>query len=185
MPKQNKSVDLDFTGIFSKADFKAPPPQPIPLPQEVVIGANALKKGGYFVNLTHPRARLIASPSAATVLIVEDDPSTLVLLDRLLTRAGYRTRMASSGSTFVATMRTTVVPDLILLDLELPDVTGFKILTKVREHPKTKHVPVVILSARSEPGDVFEGLSLGADGYVTKPTKSSTLIQAVKAVLGV
>ena len=103
MPKQNKSVDLDFTGIFSKADFKPAPPPPIPLPDDVVVGANALKKGGYFVNLTHPRAQHIASPSAATVLIVEDDPSTLMLLDRLLTRAGYRTRMASSGATFVAT----------------------------------------------------------------------------------
>ena len=63
-------------------------------------------------------------------------------------------------------------------------MSGVLILTKLRENPVTKAVPIVVLSARSEPKDVFQCMNLGADGYISKPTKASILLQAVKAVLG-
>lgn len=183
MQSPPESVDLDFTGIFSRKDLKPAAP-PLALTDEVVIGAKSLKKGGYFVNLTHPRPGRARAPAATSILVVEDDPSTQMLLDRVLSRGGFRIRSAASGAGFVAAMKQPPIPDLLILDLELPDVSGFKILTKIREHPLTKQLPVIILSARSEPRDVFEGISLGADGYITKPANASALLQAVKAILG-
>lgn len=185
MTKPDRAKDLDFTGIFAgKARASEAPPLPKKVPDEIIIGAKALKKGGYFVNITNPRARRITRPETATVLIVEDDPSTLLLIDHVLAKVGYRTRKAANGATFVTLIRNPPVPDLILLDIELPDVSGVQILTKLRAHPQTKGVPIIMLSARSEPKDVFQCMSLGADGYITKPTKADILLQAVKAVLG-
>ncbi len=185
MAKADKGNDLDFTGIFSvKTPAAIAPPMPRKLPEDIVIGAKALKKGGYFVNITNPRAKTVARPESATVLIVEDEPSTLLLIDHVLAKAGYRTRKAANGTTFVAQIKVPPIPDLILLDIELPDVSGTHILAKLRAHPQTRFVPIVVLSARSEPKDVFQCMSLGADGYITKPTKAGVLLQAVQAVLG-
>jgi len=180
-----EAIDLDFTGILSiKTLAAALPPLPKKVPEDVVIGAKALQKGGYFVNITNPGARRVAPKAKATVLIVEDDPSTLLLIEHVLVGGGYKTRRASSGAGFVAAIKVPPVPDLILLDLELPDISGFRILQKLRQHPQTKALPVVILSAHSEPKVVFQGMSLGANGYISKPTKAGILLEAVKAVLG-
>lgn len=185
MSKKAPSMDLDFTGILNTGALAPqPPPAPKKLPGDIVIGAKALKKGGYFVNITNPGVRRIASPEAATVLIVEDEPSTLLLIDHVLSKAGYRTRKAANGAGFVGAIKLPPVPDLILLDLEMPDISGFRILAKLRQHPQTKGIPVVILSAHSEPKVVFQGMSLGANGYISKPTQAGILLQAVKAVLG-
>ena len=185
MPKKDTTTSLDFTAILaSKTQVPDAPPLPKKVPEEIIIGAKALKQGGYFINITNPKARRIARPESATVLIVEDEPSTLLLIDHVVTKAGDRTRKAATGATFVTLIKVPPIPDLILLDLELPDVSGVLILTKLRENPVTKAVPIVVLSARSEPKDVFQCMSLGADGYITKPTKASVLLQAVKAVLG-
>ncbi len=189
MGKEANAVDLDFTGILSiKTLAAALPPLPRKMPEDVVIGAKALQKGGFFVNITNPGVRRAAPPGKApakpTVLIVEDDPSTLLLIEHVLVGGGYQARRASSGAGFVAAIKVPPVPDLILLDLELPDISGFRILLKLRQHPQTKTLPVVILSAHSEPKIVFQGISLGANGYISKPTKAGILLEAVKAVLG-
>ena len=185
MPKKDITTSLDFTAIFTpKPKASEGPKLPKKIPEEVIIGAKALKKGGYFVNITNPRVRRIASPDKATILIVEDDPSTLLLIDLVLAKAGYRTRKAATGATFVTSIRIPPLPDLILLDLELPDVNGVVILAKLRANPHTKHIPIVVLSARSEPKDVYQCMSLGADGYISKPAKAGVMLQAVKAVLG-
>ena len=185
MTSDTKPIDLDFTGILTLRTPKpALPPPPKKLPDEIVIGAKTLKKGGYFVNITNPGAKRVAAPDKTTILIVEDEPSTLLLIDRVLARAGYRTRKAANGAGFVTAIKIPPVPDLILLDLEMPDISGFRILVKLRQHPQTKLIPVVILSAHTKPKIVFQGMSLGANGYISKPTKAGTLLQAVQAVLG-
>jgi CheY-like chemotaxis protein len=188
MTEKSKPIDLDFTGILNARTLEpVPPPLPKKMPEEIVIGAKALRKGGYFVNITPPDTAPANAPRRAgvpTVLIVEDEPSTLLLIDHVLAKAGYKTRKAGDGAGFVAAIRIPPVPDLILLDLEMPDISGFRILVKLRQHPQTQHVPVVILSAHSEPKIVFQGMTLGANGYISKPTKAGILLQAVKAVLG-
>jgi two-component system OmpR family response regulator len=77
------------------------------------------------------------------------------------------------------------LPDLILLDVNLPDVNGFDILAKMRQHPVLKIIPVVMLTAEATRESVLKGLQGGADGYVTKPFEPDLLVNAVKAVLGI
>ena len=78
----------------------------------------------------------------------------------------------------------TAIPGRLAPEALDPFISGLGIPVKLREHPQTKTLPVLVLSARSELKDVYQCLSLGADGYVTKPTKAGPLLQAVKAILG-
>ena len=72
----------------------------------------------------------------------------------------------------------------MLLDVQLPDADGLKILAKLRSHPKFSELPVVMMTGRSGAADVMQGLAAGADGYVTKPFKMSALVGVVNAALG-
>ena len=185
MSKVDTTTNLDFTALLTaKPNAPQAPALPKKLPEEIIIGAKALKKGGYFVNITNPRPKRIPGLTSPTILIVEDEPDTLLLIGHVLAKEGYRTRKAATGAAFVTAIKQAPIPDLILLDLELPDVSGVVILTKLRAHPGTKAIPIVVLSARSEPKDVYQCMSLGADGYISKPTNAAILVQAVKAVLG-
>ncbi|MBE0626042.1 MAG: response regulator [Burkholderiales bacterium] len=187
-PEASKAVDLDFTGVFKVADLKIEPPPPPPrrIPQDILIGARSLAEDNYFVNLARPRAKRSVDPAKTTILIVEDDLPTLNMLDLLLTRAaGYQTRRAHDVQTFVQAMQKMPLVDAVLLDLSLPGkVSGFKILAKIRSHPSIRNLPVIILSGHSSPEYLLQGLSLGADAYLSKPAKSSAVFEALKAVLG-
>ena len=79
----------------------------------------------------------------------------------------------------------TLACDVVILDLELPGgVSGFKILQKIRAHPIIKDMPVIIFSGHSGPQELQQGLSLGADAYLSKPAKAEAIIAAIKGVLG-
>lgn len=180
-------IDLDFTGVFRAQDLKPEPPAPVlrPIPKDILIGAQALKKGSYCINMTRPRPTRSVDPEKTTILVVEDEPSTLALLHLLLTRAGYRTRKATDAATFVAALQQAPLPDLVILDVELPgNVSGFKILAKIRAHPAIRHLPVIIFTAHTEPQYLLQGVTLGADAYLSKPAKAQALMDAVKATLG-
>ncbi len=116
---------------------------------------------------------------SSLVLIVEDDEQIASLLERYLTRSGYRTTTASSGFTALAHIQK-FQPDLILLDIGLPDFDGFELLTKVRGKSS---VPVIFLSAMDDSADKLLGLKLGADDYVTKPFVPQEVVARVGAVL--
>lgn len=74
--------------------------------------------------------------------------------------------------------------DAVILDVNLPNVSGFKILAKIRAHPALRELPVIMLSGHSAPEYLLQGLSLGADAYLSKPAKSQAVFDALKAVLG-
>lgn len=182
-------VDLDFTGVFKLSDLKVEPPAapPVPkkVPDDILIGAQELSKGNCFINMTRRRAARAINVTKITVLIVEDDRTTQYLLHMLLSRAGFVTRRAGSAAEFIAAMQKAPLPDLIILDIELKEnISGFKILAKIRSHPKISKLPVIILSGRTDPGDLMQGVTLGADAYLSKPTKAKSLMDAVHAVLG-
>ena len=84
----------------------------------------------------------------------------------------------------VAEVRRPPVPDLILLDVMLPDADGFDILMRLRQHPVLQHVAVIMLTAKTTREAVIRGMSLGADGYITKPCAPDALMRAVRTVLG-
>ena len=178
---------LDFTGLFKLEDLKVPPPAPpVPksVPRDLVIGAGKVAAGGYHVNLARARPKRGLDRGNTTILIVEDDAGIRTMINLLLGRIGYRTRTAGNGGEFIAAMQQKPLPDLLLLDLNLPDISGFKILSKVRGHPRLRDLPVIIFTAHTGVNELAQGIALGADGFLSKPATVSVLMEAVEAVLG-
>lgn len=116
---------------------------------------------------------------APLVLIVEDEPDIADLLEAYLRREAFRTERASDGANAVRLHRA-ARPDLVLLDVNLPEFDGFEVLRKIRE---TAQTPVIMLTALAEDLDKLLGLKLGADDYVVKPFSPLEVVARVKAVL--
>ena len=116
------------------------------------------------------------------ILIVDDERDLLSLLDFNLRQAGFETLLAASGQEALQQLRRRV-PDLVLLDVMLPDVSGTEICRGLKSDPRTKHVPVMMLTAKGEEVDKVVGFELGADDYVTKPFSVRELVLRVRAVL--
>ena len=119
--------------------------------------------------------------SAKKILIVEDEKDILQLVKLYLEKEGYRTVTASTGSEGLAQVRTEK-PDLLVLDLMLPEIDGLEICKRLRSAPETAMLPIIMLTAKAEESDTIIGLELGADDYVTKPFSPKTLVARVKAL---
>jgi CheY-like chemotaxis protein len=122
-------------------------------------------------------------PAECVVLIVEDDPDQLALADLRVSMAGYRVRVAKSVNEFLHSMLDEGAPDLLLLDVLLPDGNGFDLLVKMRRHAVLGSLPIVMLTAENEAEDIGKGLLLGADGYITKPYTKNILSDVIRRVL--
>lgn len=120
--------------------------------------------------------------SGKRVYVVEDEPDILNLVKIHLERAGFEPTGFLSGVKFLEQCARKV-PDLVILDLMLPDVDGLDICKRVKNSADLKNVPVIILSSRAEEMDRILGLELGADDYVAKPFSPRELVARVKAVL--
>ena len=116
------------------------------------------------------------------VLVVDDEPDLLELVHYNLTKAGYDVACVMSGAEALTHVQTHT-PDLILLDVLLPDVDGLEVCKALRRSPQAGRVPIVMLTARSEDADIVAGLELGADDYLTKPFSPRVLLARIKAVL--
>lgn len=127
-----------------------------------------------------PLAKIAAQIS---VLIVEDDPDQAALAERRLVLAGYPVRVASTHRGFIDNLRAHGVPDVVFLDVELPDGNGFDILAYMRRHQSLALLPVIMLTARTDPEDIRRGLRLGADGYIPKPYSAALLSDVLRQVL--
>jgi DNA-binding response OmpR family regulator len=120
----------------------------------------------------------------ALVLVADDDPDIRELVALRLQRAGYRVETASDGlEAFDRAVE--LVPDLIVLDVSMPGADGFETSRRLRGDPRTAHVPVVFLTARTRDEDVLTGYARGGDGYVTKPFEPQELLDRVDALIGV
>lgn len=177
--------ELDFT----KPSKPAPPPPPEKVAsarKEATSGSPQLAKSGFYVAMARNAAGKIPPRNGQrhAILVIEDDVDLLKLVGEVLAKAGFLTRFARSRAEINAEFNKTPLPDLVLLDVRLPDADGFNILEKIRSNQKIVKLPVIMMTGRSEVTDVARGLSLGADGYVTKPFKISGLISAVNTVLG-
>ena len=123
-----------------------------------------------------------SGPAPAQILVVEDERDIAALVAYHLTREGYRVRTVGDGDSALASVRAEP-PDLLVLDLMLPGLSGYRILEAIRAEPEMEAVPVVVLTARREEADRIKGLELGADDYVTKPFSPEELVLRVAAVL--
>jgi CheY-like chemotaxis protein len=155
------------------------------LRDETERAASALARTGAYLALDRLRVRHKNQklPEDTVVLIVEDDPDQLALADLRMTMAGYRVRVAPSATAFLRSMFEEGAPDLLLLDIELPDGDGFEILSRMRRHKVLSDLPIVMLTAKTDPEAIGRGLALGADGYVTKPYTKNILAEVVRRVL--
>jgi len=120
--------------------------------------------------------------AVANVLIVEDERDLVSLLEFNLRQGGFETASATTGEQAFAQVRRRV-PDLVLLDLMLPDLSGTEVCRRLKSDPRTRHVPVVMLTARGEELDRVVGFELGADDYVVKPFSVRELVLRLRAVL--
>ena len=117
-----------------------------------------------------------------TILVVDDDREVVRLMHAYLEQAGYAVLVAYDGETAVHQLRREK-PDLMLLDLMLPDHDGYDITRLVRSDPRLAHIPIIMLTARVEDTDKIVGLELGADDYVTKPYNPREVLARVRARL--
>ena len=120
---------------------------------------------------------------AKKVLIADDEPNIVTSLEFLMTRSGYEVKVARTGEEALALVAS-FAPDLVLLDVMMPQRSGYEVCQKMRERPEWRHIKIVMLSAKGREAEVSKGLSLGADAYVTKPFSNRELIARVGELLG-
>lgn len=116
------------------------------------------------------------------ILIVEDEESLLKLESILLTSKGYDVRGVSNGREALEAIAEEK-PDLVLLDIMLPEIDGFEVCQRIKDDPETKAIPVVMLTAKKSREDMARGEKVGADWYITKPFKSVMVIETIQRFL--
>ena len=124
-----------------------------------------------------------AADAGPIVLVVEDEDDLRVTVEYNLRKEGYRVRSAATGRAALAQAALTPPPDLVLLDLMLPDLSGTEVCRQLRLAAATRSTPVVMVTARTEEIDRIVGFEVGADDYVTKPFSVRELMLRVRAVL--
>jgi two-component system alkaline phosphatase synthesis response regulator PhoP len=122
-----------------------------------------------------------ATPSKK-ILIVEDEPDILQLVKLYLEKEGFRTATAVNGAQALKKVKEDK-PDLIVLDLMLPEIDGLEVCKRLRSIPDTALLPIIMLTAKAEESDTVIGLELGADDYVAKPFSPKALVARIKALL--
>jgi len=116
------------------------------------------------------------------ILIVDDEEDVLELVRYNLDKNGYNVETAATGEQALAKARAKL-PDLVILDLMLPNIDGLEVCKKLKGDSKTQNIPIIMLSAKGEEADIVTGLELGADDYVTKPFSPKILVARVRRIL--
>ena len=183
--------ELDLAGHFSP---KYVLPEPVASEEAArdidklgLIGEAALKDKGFFTRMVvedRTSSRKILSPRNVRVLIVDDDESVALLIQKALQTYGLQTLLAHNHREIVEALGAKPLPHLVLLDVMMPDANGFDVLNRIRHHPALAKLPVLLLTALGDRKDITRGLTLGADGYLTKPVLPSVLLQAIETLLG-
>ena len=119
---------------------------------------------------------------AQTILIIDDDIDTLKLVGIMLERKGFRILASTTGEKGLK-LANKEYPDLVLLDVMIPDINGYEIARSLRSDPATENTPIIMFTARSQVDDKVEGLEAGADAYITKPARPRELFAQVNSVL--
>jgi CheY-like chemotaxis protein len=119
-----------------------------------------------------------------TILVVDDDDDNRSLVKTILLSNGYLVEDASGGAAAIEKMKT-LTPGLVVLDLMMPEVSGYDVLVHMKQRPETQNIPVIFLTAKGEPEDVLSGYKdYGVEYYITKPFTSRQLLAGIKLYLG-
>jgi CheY-like chemotaxis protein len=154
--------------------------------REATDGMSALKREGYFVRIARrPTAtRTLPQDRLPVVVIAEDEPHLARFLTHFMRFEGFEVRAAGERKGIFEALQQQPAPDLVLLDVMMPDVNGFEVLASIRQEPALRDVPVMMLTSIATREAVIKGLTHGADGYVTKPFQPHVLVKAIKTVFG-
>jgi len=120
---------------------------------------------------------------AKRVLIADDEPNIVTSLEFLMEQAGLEVRIARNGQEAIE-LAAAFEPDLILLDVMMPGLSGYQVCQRLKGDPKLRHARVLMLSAKGRDVEVAKGLELGADAYITKPFSTRELVAKVRELLG-
>ena len=118
----------------------------------------------------------------AKVLVVDDEPNIVLSLEFLMEQAGFEVVTAEDGEQALARVNDSQ-PDLLLLDISLPGISGFDVLERLRSEEATAQLPIIMLTAHGRDVEREKGMALGADDYITKPFSTQSLVEKVKALL--
>jgi len=116
------------------------------------------------------------------ILIVEDEESLLKLESILLSSKGYNVTGVMDGKAALKEVRLNR-PDLVILDIMLPEMDGFEVCRQIKQNPETSNIPVVMLTAKKNSQDLARGQEVGSDAYITKPFKSSKVLDTIQELL--
>lgn len=120
----------------------------------------------------------------ALILIVDDSPSQLVSMKRTIEKLGHQTITAEDGATGVEAARAQR-PDLILMDVVMPNLNGFQATRAISKDPNIGHIPIILVTTKDQETDKVWGMRQGAKAYITKPFTDAQLADAIRDVLGV
>ncbi len=119
----------------------------------------------------------------ATILVVDDEPNIVLSLEFIMQKEGYDVRIAKDGEEALQAIKEKV-PDLVLLDIMMPAMSGYEVCQRIRANPEWKDIRIVMLTAKGREVDQEKGMAMGADDYITKPFATRDLIARVKMNLG-
>jgi CheY-like chemotaxis protein len=151
---------------------------------------DTINRAGFFMQPPELAAATVKAEAGAAarprrrVLIVEDDDLQVAMLKTIVGREGHDIAVAQQREEIINALNAQPGPDVLLLDVELPDADGFTILERIKQHPTLNVMRVIMVTGRTERADIAKGVLLGADGYITKPYRPSTLRAAVMQALG-
>ena len=119
----------------------------------------------------------------ARILIVDDSPSQLMGIRRIVEKLGHDALTAEDGAAGVEAAKREI-PDLILMDVVMPNLNGFQATRQISKDPKTSHIPVVLVTTKDQETDKVWGMRQGAKAYITKPINEEQLVQTIQEILG-
>ncbi len=119
---------------------------------------------------------------AKNILVIEDDPSVRLLLEKSLAAKGFEVRSAEDGLSAL-TLLESYTPDLMIVDVMMPRLDGITFVRAIKNHENTNPIPVIFLTAKNDPKSMIEGINMGARFYVTKPFQMDELVAKVKKAL--
>jgi CheY-like chemotaxis protein len=122
------------------------------------------------------------SSSQKCILIVEDEADTAEMFAEMMRVSGYRVIKAYGGTSAIKLL-TTESPDVLLVDVMMPDISGLEVLRFLKREPRLANIPVIVVSARAMPSDIRDGLEAGAAYYLTKPVAYDDLISTVERAI--
>jgi len=127
------------------------------------------------------KGKSMTSPQK-TVIIVEDEPDAAEMFAEMMRVSGYRVVKISSSTPAIGII-STEKPDVVILDVMMPDISGLEVLRFMRREPELKNIPVILVSAKSMPSDIKVGMDAGASRYLTKPVSFLDLKEAVEEIV--